>query len=163
MISLIVAVDRNWAIGNKGDLLLTIPADMKFFRETTTDNVVIMGRKTLESFPGGKPLINRVNIVVTKNKAYNMPGVIVVNDIESALNEGKKYSGKNIYVIGGGTIYEQMLPYCEEAHVTYIDYSYEADTFFPNLDQDENWYLEGESEEQTHFDVEFYFRRYLRK
>ncbi len=163
MISLIVAVDKNWGIGNKGDLLLSIPADMKFFKEVTTNNVVIMGRKTLESFPGQRPLPNRINIVITKNKEYKVKDAIIVSSVEEALKEAEKYQQKDVYVIGGGLIYEQMLPYCEEAHITYIDYSYEADTYFPNLDKMPEWSIEEESEEQTHFDVIYYFRKYVKK
>lgn len=163
MISLIVAVDKNWGIGNKGNLLLSIPSDMKFFKETTTGNVVVMGRKTLESFPGGRPLTDRINIVITKKKDYKVKDAIIVNNIEEALKEAMKYSDRDTYVIGGGLIYNQMLKYCEEAHVTYIDYSYEADTHFPNLDKMSEWELEGESEEQTHFNLVYYFRKYVRK
>jgi len=163
MISLIVAVDKNWGIGNKGNLLLSIPSDMKFFKETTTGNVVVMGRKTLESFPGGRPLTDRINIVITKKKDYKVKDAIIVNDIEEALEEAKKYTDRDTYVIGGGLIYKQMLKYCDEAHVTYIDYSYEADTHFPNLDEMPEWELEGESDEQTHFNLVYHFRKYVRK
>lgn len=163
MISLIVAVDKNWGIGHRGNLLLSIPADMKFFKETTTGNVVVMGRKTLESFPGGRPLTDRINIVITKKKDYKVNGAIIVHSVEEALEEAKKYTDLDTYVIGGGLIYNQMLKYCDEAHVTYIDYSYEADTYFPNLDTMPDWVIEGESEEQTHFNLVYYFRKYVRK
>lgn len=163
MISLIVAVDKNWGIGNKGNLLLAIPADMKFFKETTSNNVVIMGRKTLESLPGQRPLPNRVNIVITNKKDYKVKDAIVVNSVEDAVKEAEKYPDKDAYVIGGGLVYEQMLKYCDEAHVTYIDYSYEADTHFPNLDKMPEWELQGESEEQTHYSLVYYFRKYVRK
>jgi dihydrofolate reductase len=88
--NLIVAVDNNWAIGYKNDLLISIPDDMKFFRETTTGNVIIMGRKTLNSFPNGKPLKNRVNIVITKDTNFKADGAIVVNSIEEAVKDPKK-------------------------------------------------------------------------
>lgn len=161
--NLIVAVDKNWAIGQNNKLLVSIPADMKFFRETTAGAVVVMGRKTLESFPGGKPLKNRVNIVISGNKNYQVPGAIVVHSVEEALEEIKKYDSENVFCIGGGAIYQAMLPYCDRAFVTYIDFSYAADTYFPNLDADEEWKLAAESEEQTYFDLEYYFRTYVRK
>lgn len=160
---LIVAVDKNWAIGNKGDLLISIPEDMKFFRTTTTGNVVVMGKNTLISFPGSKPLKNRENIVIALEKDYKVEGATVVYSIEEALEEVKKYNTDDVYVIGGGSIYKQMLPYCDTAYVTYIDYAYEADTYIPNLDEDENWFVAEESEEQTYFDIEYYFRTYKRK
>ena len=162
--NLIVAVDNNWAIGYKNDLLISIPDDMKFFRETTTGNVIIMGRKTLNSFPNGKPLKNRVNIVITKDANFKADGAIVVNSIEEAVKEAEKYNDKEAYVIGGGRIYEQMLPYCDTAYVTYIDNSYSADTFIPNLDKlTDEWYIADESDECTYFDIEYYFRTYKRK
>ena len=98
--NLIVAVDKNWAIGQDNKLLVSIPADMKFFRETTKGNIVVMGRKTLESFPQGQPLQNRVNIVISRNKDYKVKGAVVVHSIEEAIEEAKKYEG-DVYVIGG--------------------------------------------------------------
>ncbi len=157
---LIVAVDKNWGIGNKGDLLVSIPEDMKFFRQTTTGNVIIMGKKTLLSFPNGKPLKNRENIVITHNPENSVEGATFVGSVEEALEEVKKYNTDNVYVIGGGSIYEQMLPYCDTAYVTYMDYAYEADTYFPNLDKMDDWKIVEESEEQTYFNIEYYYRTY---
>ena len=160
--NLIVAVDDNWAIGNKKQLLVSIPADMKFFRETTIGKVVVMGRKTLETFPGGQPLKKRTNIVITRDKNYKVKDAIVVHTMEELLEELKKYDEEEIYVIGGETIYRQMLPYCKLAHVTRIHHTYEADTYFPNLDEMEDWEITGISEEQTYFDLEYEFVRYER-
>ncbi len=159
---LIVAVDKNWAIGKNGKLLVSIPADMKFFRETSTGNVVVMGKNTLNSFPNGLPLKNRVNIVMTTNRSFDGKGADVVYSLEDVLEEVKKYDTDRVYVIGGAAVYEQLLEYCDTAYVTYIDYAYEADRYFPNLDKMEEWKLEEESEEQTYFDVEYYFRKYVR-
>ena len=159
--NLIVAVDKNWASGKDNKLLVSIPADMKFFRETTKGNIVVMGRKTLESFPQGQPLQNRVNIVISRNKDYKVKGAVVVHSIEEAIEEAKKYEG-DVYVIGGESIYRAMLPYCQTALVTKIDHAYTADTYFPNLDEDPEWELTGETEEQTYFDLEYVFRRYER-
>ena len=159
--NLIVAADANWGIGKDNKLLVSIPADMKFLRNTTTGNVVIMGRKTLESFPGGLPLKNRVNIVLTRDKNYQAKGAVVVHSVEEALEEAKKYE-EEVYVIGGDSVYKQMLPYCSKAYVTKIDFAYEADSFFPDLDKEGEWKVTGRSEEQTYFDIEYEFRTYER-
>ena len=163
--NLIVAVDQNWAIGNKGKLLVSIPSDMKFFREETSGEgkVVILGRKTLESFPGGRPLKNRVTVILTKNPDYQVEGAIVVHSVEEALEVVKEYDDEKVYVIGGDTIYKQFLPYCKLAHVTKIFHEYAADAYFPNLDEMPEWTVTGESDEQTYFDLEYMFVRYERK
>lgn len=161
--NIIVAADKNWAIGFQNKLLVSIPADMKFFRQTTTGNVVVMGRKTLESFPNGQPLKNRVNIVLTSDRSYEVKDAVAVHSIEELLAELKKYNSEDIYVIGGESIYRQLLPYCDLCHVTKIDHEYQADTYFPDLDTDEEWALTGISEEQTYFDLEYVFARYERK
>ena len=129
--NLIVAVDKNWAIGLKNKLLISIPADMKFFRDTTMGKVVVMGRKTLETFPSGQPLKRRTNIVLTRDKNYQVKDAVVVHTVEELLEELKQYDEEEIYVIGGESIYRQLLPYCKVAHVTKIDHAYEADTYFP--------------------------------
>lgn len=160
--NLIVAADANWGIGKNNKLLVSIPSDMKFFRRETEGKVVVMGRKTLESFPNGLPLKNRTNIVLSKNPDYKVKDAIVVPGIEELLEELKKYPDEQIYVIGGGQVYEALLPYCNLAHVTKIDFSFEADTFFPDLDKLEEWEITASSEEQTYFDLEFSFLRYER-
>ena len=160
--NLIVAVDKNWAIGKENKLLVSIPQDMKFFRETTMGKVVVMGRQTLESFPGGQPLKKRTNIVITRDKNYSVKDAIVVHSIEEALEELKNYNSEDVYVIGGDSIYRQMLPYCDVAHVTKIDHAYEADTYFPNLDEKDEWLVSGVSDEQTYFNLEYEFVRYER-
>ncbi len=160
--NIIVAVDKNWGIGKQNNLLVSIPADMKFFRETTTNKVVVMGRKTLESFPQKQPLKNRTNIVLTTDKNYTVNGAIVVHTLEEMLEELKNYKEEDIFVIGGESIYRQLLPYCKLAHVTKIDHAYEADTYFPDLEAMDEWKVTGISEEQTYFDLEYYFTRYER-
>lgn len=161
--NLIVAVDKNWAIGHKGKLLVTIPADQKLFREETKGKVVVMGRKTLESLPSGQPLRDRTNIVITRNEQYEKKGVIVMHSVEETLEYLKQFNSEDIFVIGGEEIYRQFLPYCDTAHVTWIDYKYQADTYFPNLDQDPEWHVTDESDEQTYFDLCYEFRKYERK
>ena len=161
--NIIVAVDKNWAIGYQNKLLNSIPEDMKFFRETTTGHVVVMGRKTLESFPNGRPLKNRTNVVITRRQDYEGPGAVVVHSVEEALEYLKRFKSEDIYVIGGASIYEQMLPYCDVAHVTVMDYAYQADTWFPNLDKMEDFVVAADSEEKTYFDLEYCFKMYVRK
>ena len=146
---LIVNVDSNWAIGKDNKLLVNIPQDMKFFRETTTGKIVVMGRKTLESFPGGQPLKNRVNVVLTKEKGYRVKGATVVHNLEELLEELERYASEDIYVIGGDSVYRQLLPYCDMAYVTKTNYIYHADTYFPNLDEDPEWEMTKISDEQT--------------
>lgn len=158
--NLIAAVDKNWAIGKDNGLLVSIPADMKFFRETTTGKVVIMGRKTLESFPNGLPLKNRVNIVLTTDHSYQVKDAVIVHSKEELEEELQKYNSEDIYVIGGESVYRLLLDACDTAHITKIDYAYEADAFFPNLDENPDWEIVADSEEQTYFDLEFYFLKY---
>lgn len=161
--NLIVAVDSNWAIGNKDRLLVSIPNDHKHFREETTGKVVVLGRKTLQTFPQGQPLKNRTNIILSRDRNYRVKDATVVHSVEELLEELGKYDTEDIYIIGGESIYRQMLPYCDVAHVTKIDHVYEADTYFPDLDRDENWVITAESEEQTYFDLAYTFVRYQRK
>ena len=157
---LIAAVDANWAIGRKNKLLVSIPADMKMFREKTTGHVVVMGRKTLETFPNGLPLKNRTNIVLTANRSYKVKDAVIVHTKEELLEELKNYDTEDIFVIGGGSIYQMLLPYCDTAYITKIDHAYEADTYFPNLDKMEEWTMTEVSEEQTCFDLEYVFAEY---
>ena len=115
--NIIVNADKNWAIGKNNSLLVRIPADMKYFRQMTEGNIVVMGRKTLESFPQGRPLANRVNIVISHNPDYQVKDAIVVHSVEEAMQECKKHKGE-VFVIGGESIYRAMLPYCNIAYVT---------------------------------------------
>lgn len=160
--NLIVNVDKNWAIGKGNKLLVSIPQDMKFFRETTTGKVVVMGRKTLESFPGGQPLKNRTNIVLTTDKNYKAAGAVIVHSMDELTEELKKYPQEDIFVIGGESIYRSLLPYCTKAYVTKTEHAYDADTWFPNLDEDPDWQMTKTSDEQTYFDLEYYFTVYER-
>lgn len=160
--NLIVCVDNNWGIGNKGELLVNIPGDKRMFKEITTGNVVLGGRKTMEGLPGGTTLGGRTNIVLTHQQEYSYGDAIVVHSTKEALEELKKYDSDRIYIIGGGKVYEEFLPYCDKAYVTKVDYAYEADTYFPNLDESEQWVMTHDSEEQTYYDLEYYFTIYQR-
>lgn len=161
--NIIVCVDANWGIGYKNELLVRIPSDQKFFRETTTGKVVVMGRKTLDSFPQGKPLKNRTNIVITSNKELEKRDEeIYVNSVEECLELLKNYNEDDIYIIGGASVYKQFLPYCSKALVTRVDREFSADTYFPDLDKDPEWKITKESDEQTYFDNTFEFLVYER-
>lgn len=160
--NIIAAVDKNWAIGRNNKLLVQIPMDQKFFRETTEGKVVVMGRKTLESFPGGLPLKNRTNIVLTHNPNYKVKDAIAVHSMEELFEALAPYDSEDVYVIGGEKIYEQLLDMCDVAHITKINYAYDADAYFPNLDERPEWVITGDSEEHTYFDLEFFFYRYER-
>ena len=152
--NLIVNADKNWGIGRENQLLVHIPNDMKMFRQTTTGKVVVMGRKTLESFPNGMPLPKRTNIVLTTDQDYDGRGAIVVHSEDELFEELKQYADEDIFIIGGESIYRMMLPYCDTAYVTRLDYAYDADTYFPDLDARKEWEIVKESEEQTYFDLE---------
>ena len=156
----IAAVDKNWAIGYKGKLLTSIPEDMKLFKNETTGNVVVMGRKTLESFPGRRPLPDRTNVVLTTFEDYKSGDAVIVHSVEELFDELKNYSTEKIYVIGGESIYRQLLPYCEKAMITKIDMEYDADAHFPNLDKEDGWKMTGESDEHTYFDLCYTFTEY---
>lgn len=161
--NIIVAADRNWRIGKNNSLLVQIPRDQKMFREMTTGKVVVMGRKTLESLPQKQPLANRTNIVLSENPKFKVKGAIVVHSMDELMEELKKYDDDDIYIVGGESVYRQLLPYCNTAHVTKIDYTYEADAHFPNLDELQEWHITADSEEQTYFDLEYVFLKYERK
>ena len=161
--NIIAAVDSNWAIGYKNQLLVRIPSDQKMFREETTGKVVVLGRKTLETFPNGLPLKNRTNIILSTDTAYKVKDATVVHSVEELLEELKKYPSEDIYIIGGESIYKQLLPYCDTAHITKIDYEYDADAYFPNLDDMPEWKVTGDSEEQTYFNIEYQFIRYEKR
>ena len=133
----IVAVCDDWGIGRDGDMVVSNRADMRHFVNKTKGHPVIMGRKTLESFPGGRPLKDRRNIVLTRDASFTREGVEVVHSVDEAL---AAVSEEDVaWVIGGGAVYEQFLTHCVEAEVTHNHVVHPADTFFPNLDEDLAW------------------------
>ncbi|MBE7083103.1 MAG: dihydrofolate reductase [Clostridiales bacterium] len=140
----IVAVDKFWGIGKNNDLLFSIPEDMKFFRTTTLNKVVVMGRKTLESFPNGNPLKNRVNIVLSSN--LERDDCVVCKDLSELKEQLKKYDDQDLFVIGGASVYKLLLPFVKTALVTKVDADGQATAFFENLDNLSNWKQEKESE-----------------
>lgn len=159
---LIAAVDKELNIGNKGGLLFSLPDDMKFFRTTTSGKVVVMGRKTLESFPGSKPLKNRVNIVLSRS-SHEVDGAEFVASVDELLEKVKKYDSDNVYVIGGAQIYSLLLPYCDTALLTRVDaVAPEADSKFPPLSENE-WEIAEQSELHENNGIGFRFVTYRRK
>jgi dihydrofolate reductase len=160
---LIVAAAKNWAIGHQGDLLFDLPDDMAFFKETTINKVVVMGRKTLLSFPNAKPLKNRTNIILTTDRNFSEEGCIVVNSFDELFEELKEYDSENVYVIGGGKIYNALYPYCSDALITKVDAIVNADTFLHNFDEDHDWYLSYASEIHENNGFKFTFNQYKNK
>ena len=156
----IVAVDNHWAIGNKGSLLVRIPMDQKYFRQMTIGKVVVLGRKTLATFPNGLPLPGRTNIIMSRNQNLKVKGATVVHSLEELMEELKQYASEDVFVIGGDDIYKQLVPDCDNVYATRIDYRYAADAYFPNLDDLPSWTLTEEGEENTYFDLEFTFCKY---
>ena len=144
MIRAIVHADKQWGIGKNNDMMFSLPKDMKFFRETTLGHTVVMGGKTLRSFPNGKPLKNRENIVLSRGQVRD--DCIIVPDFETLKKVMKERENSDIYVIGGGVIYKELLPYCHEVLVTKVDAIGGAEVFFPNLDEHSDFALCYESE-----------------
>ncbi len=161
--NLIVAVDEQWGIGKDGELLRRISTDMKRFRSITSGNVLILGRKTLESFPNKKPLPNREHIVLTNNLDYKAEGVTLCHSIAKLPDVLKNFGDKEVFVAGGESIYQQLLPFCEKAYITKIHATFPADTYFPNLDQLPEWEIAEEGEEQEENGVRFSFVLYRKK
>lgn len=159
---LIVAVNNNWGIGKGNDLLYHLPTDMKFFRNKTKDNIIIIGRKTLESFPDSKPLPYRTNIVLTRDCSYSADGTVICNNL-SEVFENIKTTQKDVYVCGGAEIYELLLPFCSEAFVTKVYDDRDAQKFMPNLDDNDNWELVEKTENIEENGLTFSFCTYKNK
>ena len=162
--NLIAAVDLNWGIGYNCELLERIPEDMKQFKEKTLGKVIVMGRTTFESLPNKKPLEQRINIVLTKNKNYHCEGVILCHSLEELFKKLNKYSDEEIFIIGGETIYSQLLPYCNKAFITQIYKECVHDKVLVNLDSQKHWekVLIGEKQEFGE-GIYYNFNTYIRK
>ena len=156
---LIVAVDERWGIGKDGDLLLSIPDDMRFFREKTRTAVLVMGYNTLLSFPNSKPLPKRRNIVLSAEPVV-IEGAEVVTSLEELFALLREVDSDNIFVIGGGSIYRQLYPYCDTAYITKMGFDGEADTFMANLDEEELWTVAEASEEKDYEGIKYRFLTY---
>lgn len=158
----IVVADRSWAIGRDGGLLYSLPTDMKRFRSLTMGGAVILGRKTLESFPGGRPLPKRKNIVITRQKDLSVEGAAVVSSLAEALDAAGDTPPDQIWVIGGGSVYTALLERCKRVYLTKVDAQAEdPDTFFPNLDKLPGWEVEHESEPVEENGLTFRFVEYI--
>ena len=157
---IIVAVDENYGIGKDGDLLAHLSPDLKRLKAMTVGNIIVMGSKTYMSFPK-RPLPDRENLIITHHPE-NYPEIKCFTDVDEFL-EYSKTADKPIFVLGGGSVYEQLLPYCEKAHITKILHSFEADTFFPNLDNNPDWEKESEEEIITGEKYPFRYVTYVRR
>ncbi len=156
----IVNVTPHWGIGKNGKLLVSIPADLRRFREFTIHKTVIYGRKTLETFPGGRPLADRENIILTKNKDFTAEGAVICHDFETLKELLRERYSENLFVIGGESVYKLLVPYCEKAYVTFSYTEAKADKFFPNLNRNENWYVTAIEPTQIDGRVPFRFVEY---
>lgn len=154
----IVAVDKEWGIGKNNGLLFRLPRDMAFFKEKTLDKVVVMGGNTLLSFPGGKPLPHRVNIVLSSS--LERDDCIVVKNLEELFTELQKYNPEDVFVIGGAMFYSTMIDYCSVAYVTKVNTVGGASVFFPNLDMSDNWEIVSETESMEDNGYEISFTEY---
>ena len=162
MITALVCVDKNWAIGRGNSRLVVIPEDRKYLNASANNNILIMGRRTYESFSSHELPLDCKKIVLTGNKDLKYKDASFAKGPKEALDIAKGYEG-DVYVIGGQQCFKSMLPFCDAAEVTYVDYRYEADKYFPDLDKMPEWVMVSESEEQTYFDTVFYFRKYSRR
>lgn len=158
----IVVVDQNWAIGREGDLLFSLPTDMKRFRSLTMGGTVILGRKTLDSFPGGKALPGRRNVVITRNVDFDREGCEIAPNLHAALELAGDTDSDHLWVIGGGSVYTALLSRCKRVYLTKVDaVAEDADTFFPNLDKLPVWEVERASEPVTENGVTYRFIDYI--
>lgn len=160
--NLIVTVDENWAIGKGEKQLVQIPAVQRHLQQLTVGGIIVMGRKTLQAMPQGQPLYGRDNIILSSNRRFSVKGAKTVHALEELKEELAGAEQNDIYVCGGDRVYKQLLPYCDTAYVTMVEKSYAADIYLENLDKSGEWELAEESDEQTYFDITYYFRKYRR-
>lgn len=160
----IVVVDRNWAIGCENQLLFSLPSDMKHFRTLTSGGTLIMGRKTLDSFPGGRPLPNRRNIVITRSADFHRDGCEVAASPEQALALAGGSQADHVWLIGGSSVYAQLLPLCRQAYITKVDAAApRADAFFPDLDRLPGWEVESLQDPMTENGLCYRFITYVNR
>ena len=161
--NLIAAVDENWGIGYENQLLARIPADLRYFREKTIGRTVVYGRKTMDTFPGGRPLPGRTNIVLSRNPGFSPEGAITCGTVPEALAKLAKYPPEDIFIIGGESIYKEFLPYCQRAYITKIHAVFPCDAYLENLDMDGGWLLREKGGEMIHQCTRFSFDVYERR
>lgn len=163
MVSAIVCCDNNWGIGRNGNLLINIPEDMKFFRETTNGKIIVMGSKTWDSLPN-KPLPGRMNLVATSREPVGKEhGCFVSYEFVKEYVKSKGLQNNDIVIIGGGQIYKSLLKYCDEVYVTKVYKDFDADTYFPNIDEMFGWEIYEKSEMKEHNGIKYQFIKYRRK
>ncbi len=160
--NLIFSAGENWELGLKNRLIFRAKADMAHFARHTTGKTVVMGRRTLETLPGGKPLKNRINIVLTTDKDFLAPGATVVHSVDELLETLKSYRDEDVFVIGGESVYRQLLPYCDKAYATRFLHAVEADCFAPDLDAAEEWSLTESTDINEENGLRFRFDTYTR-
>ena len=158
--NIIVAANSDWGIGLGGTQQIILHEDRRHFREITGNGAVIAGRKTFEDFPGGKPLPNRKNVVLTRSSDFQVDGAVIVHSTAELFSEISGDDPDKVFVIGGGSIYNLLLPFCACAYVTRIDAAPPSDTFFPDLDSMPNWSVESKSESQKSGKVRYSFELY---
>lgn len=158
--NLMVTVDENWGIGKGSQVSIRIPREQKLFMEETAGKVIVMGRKTFQNVYQGLAVQGRTNIILSENRTLQVKGATVVHSIAELLEKIAQYPSGDVYVVGGESIYRQLLPYCTVAHVTKLDHVYAADKYVENLDKSSQWKLTADSEEQTYFDIAYEFRKY---
>lgn len=161
---MIVAVDRDYGIGKDGKLLARLPKDLGFFKGKTLGKVVIMGRKTLESLPGQKPLAERTNIILSRNRKYQVPGALVLHTPDQVLAwlEGEKIPADRVFIAGGAEIYRLFMPYCQRAYITKIDYSFQADRHLERIEDSPQWQEVDRSQIQEENGYRYDWRTYSR-
>jgi dihydrofolate reductase len=159
---LIACVDQNWGIGANGRLLMSIPEDLKHFKEITLNKTVVMGRHTFKSLPNMKPLENRRNIVLSSNRNYHISGVEVCNSIEELFEKTSNIPTDDIFIIGGESVYKQLIPYCNMAYITKIFATYPSDKYMINMDKDKSWSLAIEEPKHIYNGVSLSFSEYFR-
>ena len=161
--NLIVAVDKNWGIGKDNGLLIRLKGDMQYFREKTLGKVVVMGRSTLESFPGGEPLKNRINVVLTRKEDFEKPGTVVVHDMDALRELANEFQPDDVMIIGGASVYNELMMSCDKLYITKIDKEFEADTFIKNVDELPNFKVFWKSDIQEEDGIKYQFYEYRRK
>ncbi len=165
--NIILAADRNWGIGKDNDLLIHLPGDLAYFKKRTGGKIVVMGRKTLESLPGGKPLPNRRNIVLTRNKDFHAEGTEVVHSIDELIalikSPGQEIGTEDVFIIGGADLYKQMIPYCDKFYITKIYADLPADRYFVDLDKMEDLEVTWTAPEEEYNGTKYQFFLYERK
>ncbi len=160
--NIIITVDENWAIGSRDKEIVKIPAHQRKLQSLSMGKTIVMGKNALQAMPQGQPLYGRENIILSAEPGFKVKGARIADSVPSLLKILEGRSTQDIYICGGDSTYRQLFDYCNTAYVTMVEKAYETDCYFVNLDNESDWNLAEESEEQTYFDITYYFRRYER-